>query len=196
VTVKPDETAPALGMSLQFDLGAGRVCTMQTFLPRDCAAVELNRTLDKMTAAGDRQRAHYKIEELERDLAQLEKDHAQHAEDLARLDADYAEAQERRAQQAEKAAQALGNFESVRASDAQERGRRAPGALKGAVLSEFKRTQEGIERLKGEMLAATEEHAKAHAASTVTIDRRAALIEKTKSEIARCRAIVADGLKA
>ena len=123
--------APALGFSLQVDLGAGRVCTLQTHVASDCSLRDLNMMLDKMTAAGDRQRAHYKIEELERDLKQTEKEQAQHQEDLDRVDREHEAAQAKRQAAAEAAVKTLGEFEKVVAAQHEERGGRGPVALKG-----------------------------------------------------------------
>jgi hypothetical protein len=189
------EKAAALGMSLQVDLGAGRVCTLQTFIPADAHLVELNMMLDKMTSAGDRQRAHYKIEEKERELAQLEKDQAQHQEDLDRIDVDYEAAQARRMDQAEKAVKSADDYEVAAKANwnPAKRGEYKQSKHDEANLA---RVRGGVDKLKGEMDVAKAEHDKAHGESAKTMERRLALIEKTRAEIARCREIVADGLKA
>jgi hypothetical protein len=63
--------------------------------------------LDKMTAAGDRQRAHYKLEELERDVAKLEKEQSQHQEDLERIDRNFEDEKQKRIDAITKAEKAL-----------------------------------------------------------------------------------------
>jgi hypothetical protein len=186
--------APALGFSLQVDLGAGRVCTLQTHLPGDCHFIELNLMLDKMTAAGDRQRAHYKLEELERDLAKLEKEQSQHQEDLERVDRDFDEQKQKRIEAIAKAEKALADFEIAAGIAATERGRRNPN-LTSQDRANARKTKGGIDQLKGEITAAQAERDKTMADSQKTIERRAELIEKTCAEIARCKEIVKAGLQ-
>lgn len=50
---------PAIGITLQYPLdeGVGRGLVFQTFVAADCATGELNRALDKVRKAADRQRA-------------------------------------------------------------------------------------------------------------------------------------------
>jgi hypothetical protein len=189
----PTTQIPILRYSLTFDLGAGRVCAMETYSPSDGSLRDLNLMLDKMTAAGDRQRAHYKIEELERELDGLEKEQAQHAEDLARIDREYEAAQAKRQEQAEAGTKALSGIEEAAANDPRKRG--PVIELKGAVKANYGRVKDGVEKLKAEMEKAKEERTVAHGNSKTVMDRRAALIAKAKDEIARCREIVAAGLK-
>ena len=187
--------APALGFSLQVDLGAGRVCTLQTHVASDCSLRDLNMMLDKMTAAGDRQRAHYKIEELERDLKQTEKEQAQHQEDLDRVDREHEAAQAKRQAAAEAAVKTLGEFEKVVAAQHEERGGRGPVALKGHNKANYDRVASSVTKLKTEMANAQSERDVAHANSKTVFDRRAEIIAKMQAEIAHCKEIVADGLK-
>ena len=187
--------APALGFSLQVDLGAGRVCTLQTHVASDCSLRDLNMMLDKMTAAGDRQRAHYKIEELERDLKQTEKEQAQHQEDLDRVDREHEAAQAKRQASAEAAVKALGEFEKVVAARHEERGGRGPVVLKGHDKANYDRVASSVTKLKAEMANAQSERDVAHANSKTVFDRRAEIIAKMQAEIAHCKEIVADGLK-
>ena len=76
-TREPASEVPALGMSIQVDLGLGRIATLQTFVPSNASQVEINWMLDKMTRAGDRQRAQYRLEELHRDLLEEQRKHVQ-----------------------------------------------------------------------------------------------------------------------
>lgn len=62
------ETAPALGISLNAQFAAGRQVVFQTHVAQETAPEEINRLLDKMNAAVDRQEAFYRIEELENAL--------------------------------------------------------------------------------------------------------------------------------
>lgn len=190
------EAAPALGMSLQVDLGAGRVCTLQTFLPNDCDAVALNQMLDKMTAAGARQRAAYRIEELERELEKLEREQAQHKEDLDAIDRDFAAAQEARTKQLDAATKSLVDYETAAKTEWERSGRRGEFALKGSAKANFDRVQGGAGKLKGELANAAAERDKTHADSERTFERRNEIIAKARAELVRCQDTVAAGLKA
>lgn len=187
-------TRDAMGMSLQVDLGAGRVCTLQTFIPNDCPQVELNAMLDKMTAAGARQRAAYKVEELERDLEKLQREHDQQNEDLAKVDADFDAAQAKREQHAVALRATIDKFKRTAEEAATAAGRRT--GLSKQDQSYVERGEKGIETTKGEMSAAVEEHAKVRSEIQKTMERRTQVMEKARAEIARCKEIVAAGLKA
>jgi hypothetical protein len=184
--------APALGFSMQVDLGAGRVCTLQTFLPNDCTVEHLNHMLDKMTAAGDRQRAHYKIEELEREIEQHEREQAQHQEDLDRLDREYEARQEQRNAEVEKAQLALDNLNAAARDAHVATGKRGEFALRGTDKSRHDAVSSGVQALVLEMAKDEAEHDVAHANSTKTFERRGQIIERTRAEIARCKAIVGE----
>ena len=56
-------TAPALGVSLNAQFAPGRQFVLQTHVPQECSADELNGLLDKMNAAVDRAEAYYEIEQ-------------------------------------------------------------------------------------------------------------------------------------
>lgn len=183
--------APALGFSMQVDLGAGRVATLQTFLPNDCPLGELNEMLDKMTRAGDRQRAHYKIEELERDLEQSVRQHQQHQEDLDRIDAAYEKRQAERKAEAEKATKILDNFNEAARNNHLETGRRGEFKLTGGDKSRYEALSSSVAAVLAEMEKEKAEHDVAHANYAVTKVNWQKNIERTKEEIARCRAIVA-----
>lgn len=188
--------APALGMSLQVDLGAGRVCTLQTFVAADCSLPTLNRMLDKMTSAGARQRAAYKIEELERDLEKLLKEQEQHQEDLDNIDAEYVAAQAKRETDASKALTAADTYMARAKEAAEARGVRNFDLKKGSREEQHvSQIRNGVEKLKGEMVVAKNEHDHAHTESKKTMERRAALIVKNRAEIAHCQEVVAAGLK-
>jgi len=185
---------PAIGFSLQVDLGAGRVGVFQTALPNDCSLIELNRMLDKMNRAGDRQRAHYKIEEEERSLALVRKEQAQHKEDLDAVDERFAKDMTALAAEAERMQKAADNFmETVR--NAHVESRRGEFELKGAQKSNYNRLSEGIAKIKDEMAMKQAEYDKTHEQWKSLHARREELIEKHVAEIARCRAIVDAGLK-
>lgn len=194
--IKPPKSAvPALGMSIQVDLGAGRVCTLQTFVSSDCKQVELNQMLDKLTSAGARQRAAYKIEELERDIEKLQKEHDQQVEDVAKLDEDHAAAQAKRTQDGADGLKAADDFE-VKAKDAWESGgRRGPFKLSQQNETYVKRVREGVDKVKAEIAAAEEEHKRVRGEIQKTMTRREEVIGKARAELARCKEIVNAGLK-
>ena len=191
----PKAKVPALGMSLQVDLGAGRVCTLQTFVSSDCSVVELNQMLDKMTAAGARQRSSYKIEELERDLEKLQREHDQQVEDLAKVDEDFEAAQAKRQEEGAQAIAALEKFRAGALAATTASGRRE-AKMNKQDESYAKRVEDGIEKIKAAIKAAADEHARVRGEIEKTMIRRQEVIEKTRAEIARCKEIVAAGLKA
>ena len=190
----PKQDAPALGFSIQVDLGAGRTAVMQTHLANDCSLPELNKMFDKMNAAGDRQRAHYKIEEEVRQVELLEKEQRQHKEDLDRIDKDYEEAQEKRQVEAEKAQGVLDTFMDAAREAHATSGRRGEFALRGAEKSQFNGVAANVAKLKEELAKAKAEHDVTHAKWVELSKRRNELIEKHQREIARCREIEARGL--
>lgn len=188
----PEPEAPALGFSMQVDLGAGRVATLQTFLPNDCSPELLDRMLDKMTRAGDRQRAHYKIEELQAALEQEERQQAQHLEDLNRNIEDYEARQAKRKLEIEKAQKAVDTIEE-RARDAHvASGRRGEFKLSGNVVSQHTAVKNGIANLVAEGERDMAERDTTVANSEKTFERRQSIIQKLKGDIVRCKAITGE----
>lgn len=196
--VTPVGAAPGLGFSMQVDLGAGRVCTLQTFLPNTCGLGELNAMLDKMTQAGDRQRAHYQIEGLQRELAELEKRQAQNVEDLAQIDETFAAEQKDRAAKIEAAKKQIAGHEAAHAAWAEQKNVRDPSRLKSNEKANIEKLEKTIAGLEAEMSVAGEDelpYATSKRAAQLTVDTGAAQIAKKKAEIERNQAIVAGGLK-
>jgi hypothetical protein len=186
---------PALGFSLQVDLGAGRVCTLQTCLPNDCGVVALNRMLDKMTAAGDRQRAHYQIEGLERDLVKFEKEQAQGQADLQKIDADFDLEQNNRQIEIDRLSATLATYQAAHADVQAARGVRDPSRQKSNDRANAEKVENRIKDLRAEIQVAPETHANTVRQAQIVLDNRAALIEKTRADIAHNQAIVIAGLK-
>lgn len=189
------EDVAALGFSIQIDFGAGRTGVLQTHLSNDCSLIDLNRMLDKMTAAGDRQRAHYKIEEEERALESIEKDQRQHAEDIVKVDADFLVAQEQRREEIRRAESALADSVQMLANAHIASGRRGEFELRGKEKSNAAVAEARIKQLKEEYLNKQAEHDDTHKKFNELRKRRQDLIEKHKVEIDRLRAIVASGLR-
>ena len=183
------EPAPALGMSIQVDLGAGRIATLQTHIASDCTLMSLNALLDKMTAAGDRQRAHYKLEELHRDLLKQEKDKSQFQIDADAHKAAFNVAQEQRAAKIRHQEKILGDYISAKAEQRGE-GRRSAVTLKGADAANQARLEAAVVEVKKAIVDADEAHAVEQANYEAGLKGHDQTIARTKREIERHEAIV------
>ena len=190
------EKTPALGMSLQVDLGAGRVCTLQTYLERDCSVVELNKMLFKMTGAGDCQRAHYQIEGLLRDLAKHEQDQAQAEADLAQMDVTFGAEQAERAKTIEKHGATIGQFQEAHRAVADVRGVRDASRLKSTEAANIAKLENAIKDLRAEMQVAPERLKNEIEQARIVMRTRQGQIDKLKRDIEHNRGIVAAGLQA
>jgi hypothetical protein len=62
------ETTPALGISINAQVGPVRQITFQAFIERDETPAAIDNLLDKMNASLDRQEAYYQIEAAENQL--------------------------------------------------------------------------------------------------------------------------------
>lgn len=76
----------ALGFSYSITLDDKRSLVLQTHMPLDCAAADLNNALDKMSRAADRQAARYMIKALQKSLGMQKKQLRRVTEDLQRQD--------------------------------------------------------------------------------------------------------------
>lgn len=187
---------PALGFSIQVDLGAGRTGVLQTALPNDCSLGELNGMLDKMNSASDRLRAHYKIEERERDIEMLQNEQAQHDEDLGKVDERFATDQEKLKTQLLEQEAARTNFVAAKEEAHRESGRRGNYEAKGVDKSQLAGVASNVEKTK-EMLARNKaEHDITHEKHADLKQRRADLVAKHQREIDKCRQVMARGLEA
>lgn len=65
---KGEETAPALGVSLELQYAGGRKVVMQTHLPQTASSGEIDALLDKLNYSADRQEAFYAQEQARRQL--------------------------------------------------------------------------------------------------------------------------------
>lgn len=87
-------TAPAIGLSYQIDLSNGRQIVMQTHVGQDVPSADLDRLLDRMGRAVERQRLHYenvaKKEALEKLLEQQTRQYDSFNSDFMRLEDDRA----------------------------------------------------------------------------------------------------------
>lgn len=189
----PAQEAPALGFSLQIDLGAGRVATMQTFLPNSCDITELNAMLDKMTRAGDRQRAHYKIEELKLQL-QRENDFINQAkDDLARIDGEHDKTQAQRHADMQMFQKQIDAAMELARDNHVGSGRRSEFAPKGTTKSAVDAGKNAVKKIVTDIATAENEREKAHQNLRTTISGRLALKAKIEAEMAECELIVAQG---
>ena len=193
-TREPASEVPALGMSIQVDLGLGRVATLQTFVPSDASQVEVNRMLDKMTRAGDRQRAHYRLEELHRDLLEEQRKHVQMQADQQANIVAFNETQQKRQREIEQREKALINYHEARKAVDADTGRRNPSEPKGAVRANLERLETAVKESRQAIVDADLAHAseRANYEGSLTMHQKA--IERIEKEIARCEGIEAAGL--
>lgn len=80
------EKVPSIGISYTTELPGKKALVLQSFVERDCEAVELNRTLDKIRVACDRQFAFGMLEHLRLQLEQEEKLARDHVLRMAQVD--------------------------------------------------------------------------------------------------------------
>lgn len=79
--------APAIGMSLQFDLGGNRTLVLQTHVDGDAPALVINSALDLIAQAADRQRLRYDLKVMRKELKLHQKTLKAGEEDFARIEA-------------------------------------------------------------------------------------------------------------
>ena len=193
-TREPASEVPALGMSIQVDLGLGRVATLQTFVPSDASQVEVNRMLDKMTRAGDRQRAHYRLEELHRDLLEEQRKHVQMQADQQANIVAFNETQQKRQREIEQREKALINYHEARKAVDADTGRRNPSEPKGAVRANLERLETAVKEGRQAIVDADLAHASERANYEGSLTTHQKAIERIEKEIARCEGIEAAGL--
>jgi hypothetical protein len=189
---QPAGQVPVLRTGIQVDLGAGRVASLETYIPSDCTLPELNRLLDKMTAAGDRQRAHYMLEELNRDLLKQEKELVQAQVDFAQHKVVFGQTQAKRTADLERQQTVVVNYTTALSTDERKRG---PVQPKGADKANLQRVTNAAEEMKKQIIDADLAFATECSNYENTIHTYEKAIERTKREIARCQEIEAAGLK-
>lgn len=189
----PAQEAPALGFSLQIDLGAGRVATMQTFLPNSCDITELNAMLDKMTHAGDRQRAHYKIEELQSDLKKINSAIAQHQYDIDKTNSDHDTSMALRYDEIETLQKKADALEGAARDEHVGSGRRGVYAPRGTTKSAIDAAKSAVAKMKEEIIKA--ENERENIIRNHVNGRKSRMAQKAamETEIADCELIVAQG---
>lgn len=184
------EKAPALGMSLQVDLGMGRVATLQTFVPSDCSPRQLNEVLDKMTRAGDRQRAHYRLEELHSHLLDEERKHAQMLADEEVNTATFNIEQGKRQAEVERMEKVLANYANV----APDPRKRNPSKDPRGDSNE-ERVKAGVKAAKQAIVDADIAQGQARANYAASLKTHEKELDRTRREIARMKEIEAAGLQ-
>ncbi len=80
------EKEPSIGISYTCELPGKKALVMQSFVPRDCEPAELDRVLDKIRDASERQFAFGALVQLRLQLEQEEKMAADHARNIAIVD--------------------------------------------------------------------------------------------------------------
>ena len=91
--------SPAIGFSVQCQVGQERQIVFQSFVPFDASQAELNSALDKVVLAAERQEARVRLPQARKRLEQMDKAHKRAKEDMFRLDAEHEAALELRAAQ-------------------------------------------------------------------------------------------------
>ncbi len=66
------ETEPAIGLSLNANLSPTKQIVLQTHIPSDWNAEQINTLVDKLVGVIDRKEAYYRVEVLEAELEQQE----------------------------------------------------------------------------------------------------------------------------
>ena len=80
------EKEPSIGISYTCELPGKKALVMQSFVPRDCPASQLDDVLDKVRVAGERQFAFGAVIQLKLQLEQEEKMARDHASRMAQVD--------------------------------------------------------------------------------------------------------------
>jgi len=80
------EKEPSIGISYTVELPGKKALVMQSFVPRDCPAGQLDGILDKVRVASERQFAFGMIEHLKLQLEQEQKIASDHAKRMAQVD--------------------------------------------------------------------------------------------------------------
>lgn len=80
------EKQPSIGISYTCELPGKKALVMQSFVPRDCAAKDLDAVLDKVRVAADRQFAFGAVVQLKLQLEQEIKMASDHAARMAQVD--------------------------------------------------------------------------------------------------------------
>lgn len=189
-TVTPVQEAPALGFSLQVDLGAGRIATLQTFLPNDCPQHALDGMLDKMTKAGDRQRAHYKIEELQADLKKVQSAIDQAQYDIDKTNADHDTAMQLRHAEYDTLQSKLDKLMETARDEHVGSGRRGEFKLRGTTQSAHNAGTSAVEKAKEEIIKAENERENTIRNFVNGRSGRMAQKKMIEAEIAECQKIV------
>lgn len=140
------EKTPAIGLSIQHQVGEDRSIVFQGFVPADCTSAEMNDLLDKSFKASERQKARVEMPKLRKRLVHLEKVHKRVAEDMFRLDAEAAEA-DARAQQSALASGRRNPTKSAQQASHEQKNR----ADRLNAETTYKRHEEDISDLKAEI---------------------------------------------
>jgi hypothetical protein len=86
----PLDKVPAIGVSYTITLDEKRAIVMQTHIDGEAPLAEINQLLDKLGAAGDRQELRYRLEKLDKEIAEHESALTRIDVDMAAMDATHA----------------------------------------------------------------------------------------------------------
>ena len=81
--------APAIGISVQCQIGAERQIVFQCFVPMDCKEQDLNGALDKLVLAAERQEKRTRLIAVRNKLKDYTKMQERAVEDMFRIDAEH-----------------------------------------------------------------------------------------------------------
>ncbi|MEK6591559.1 MAG: hypothetical protein AABZ67_00620 [Pseudomonadota bacterium] len=151
VPLKKDGAAPAIGTSLQVQIGDGRVFVLQTHFAQEATVAQQNKLLDRMFLAADRVKARYDLEAIEDKLAQLDRLLKRYREDKAKADA---EAQGKKNHWEKKIADCLAEQAKIRNEDAanhESTGRRGAYQISQRALGKVNAFANDINRARAEI---------------------------------------------
>jgi hypothetical protein len=80
------EKTPSIGISFNVPFVNQRTLVLQSFIDRECSADDLNKLLDKLRGAADRQNAIVQLELTQKALENAEKEAERHAWRMARVE--------------------------------------------------------------------------------------------------------------
>lgn len=175
--------APALGYSILANLGDEKQLTIQCFADSEEPLESIHAKIDRALAVVDRQKARYKIKDLEKEVVDMEGALARSEDDLNSLEAKFVAEQQALD---ERIVKSQGAIEQLNA-EAYGRGRAKPVGQEGAQVNAHKREIESLTEQKGKAAA---ERDQARHNLAISIGRFHDAIAERNKQIDECRALV------
>ena len=180
-----DEDLPGIDLSIVQDLPNGRQIQLKTCFLRSTEKHELDRIMDSIFRACDRQRAFYELQDFKDSLVKHRKTLAQAVEDDNRLDAQYQETKAKR-QVEGMTLETDFNTILVEGNEEHERShRRGPYEPKGWRRDKLAAIQKQRDTIKAEQMKEDNERIVAKAQLQATIDRFEEEIRLIEGQIER-----------